>query len=69
MKDLARTVVFVVAVLASAACAIFVMASLSNPHDDLRRGWTTLIAVAAGVTAVGSWTGFVLLKPERRNSR
>lgn len=62
VRSLLLTVVFIVAVLSSGACALLVLLTLANPYDDITRGWTTLLSGVTGVSAAVAWVGFVLLK-------
>lgn len=66
MRAFGRAVTFIVAVLATAACGVLVLATLGNPHNDVTRAWTTLLALASGIVAVGAWTGFALLRDANR---
>lgn len=66
MRDLARIVVFIVAVVASAVCGLAAANVLENPYDDITRAWATLVAVVSAIIALSAWIGFVLLRPRCR---
>jgi hypothetical protein len=63
MKEVLRIAVFIVAVLGSASCVVFVLATIENPFDDVTRAWTTFLAAASGVVALAAWSAFVWLRP------
>jgi steroid 5-alpha reductase family enzyme len=66
MRLTLSVVVFVIAVVATLGCVVFVLAMVDDPYNDIEKAWTAALALVTAIIAIAGWVGFGVLERRRR---